>query len=93
VLPEGLYAMKVSNDTNSDRTSVLPICPKHVVLPNVVYTLFPVIIIKMILTFVFWLYINIAHWFGYSNIATGMTHLIKQAVEGKDLKWRTGVGM
>jgi len=47
----------------------------------------------MILTVVFWRCVHIAHWFGYSNIATGMTHFIKKAVEGKDPKWGQGVGM
>ena len=89
--------MKVSND-NWDRTSELPICLKHVVLPNVVDTIILVIIIIIIiiiklLIVVFWRCIHVAHWFGYSNIATGMTHPIKKTVEGKNHKWWPVVGM
>jgi hypothetical protein len=51
---DGFMPMKVSNDTNSDRTSDIPICPKHLDLPNVVDTIVLVIIIIMILTVVFW---------------------------------------
>jgi len=85
--------MKVSSDTNWDRTSDLPICPKHVVLYNVVDTIILVIIIIMIIIVEFWLYVHIAHGFVYSNIATRKTHLIKKAVEGKDSKLCPGVGM
>ena len=86
--------MKASNYTNWERISDLPICPKHVVLSNIVYTIIlVVIIIIIIMIFVFWRYVYIAHSFVYSNIATRMTHLIKEAVEGKDSKWWLGVGM
>jgi len=90
--------MKDSNDTNWERISDLPICPKLVVLSNVVYTIILVIIIIIIIIiiimiFVFWRYVYIAHSFVYSNIATRMTHLIKEAVEDKDSKWWLGVVM
>ena len=90
MLPEGLYPMKVNSDTNWDRTSYLPICPKQIVLSNVVDPIILVIIIIKIMIVVFRRYVNIAHLFVYSNIATGMTHLIKEAVEGKDSKWWSG---
>jgi hypothetical protein len=53
-------SMKHSND-DWDRTSELPICPKHAILPNVVDTIILVIIIIKILIVVFWRCIHIAH--------------------------------
>jgi len=84
--------MKDSNDTHWNRTSYLPICPKHVVLSNVLYIIILVIII-MIIVVDFCPYVHIAHGFVYSNIATRKTHLIKEAVEGKNSKLWPGVGM